>query len=364
MGMLYLRGHTWWVKYYRDGKCYRESSKSKKETDARKLLKRREGHIAEGTFQGLKVEKVKYDDLKKDLINDYKLNMKRSLERAEFSLKRLDEYFLGMKAINITTNHVDQYILKRRTDKASNGTINRELSALRRMFTLGVRQTPKKVINPPFIPKLEESDPREVYFEHEDYLKLKDALPVYLRPVLVMAYHTGMRKREILNLKWDQVSIFEKKITLSAKDTKNKKPRIIYLSGELYDCMREQFIIREKEKYECPDVFVRDGQPIKYFRDAWASACKRAGITGKVFHDLRRSGVRNLVRSGVSETVAMRISGHKTRSIFQRYNITSEEDLRQAAQRLESHLKDIEETNQEKGSMGTNSGTIWGIQKK
>ena len=119
--------------------------------------------------------------------------------------------------------------------------------------------------------------------------------------------------------------------------------------------------IREKENPECPFVFVRDGQQIKYFRDAWESACKRAGITGKVFHDLRRSGVRNLVRSGVSETVTMKISGHKTRSIFQRYNITSEEDLRQAAQRLESHLKDIEDTHQENGSMGTNPGTILNI---
>jgi integrase len=80
-----------------------------------------------------------------------------------------------------------------------------------------------------------------------------------------------------------------------------------------------------------------EAQPIKNFQDAWRTSCKRAKLFGNYFHDLRRSGVRNLGRSGVSETVAMKISGHKTRSIFQRYNITNEDDLKQAAQRLDTH---------------------------
>jgi len=366
MGMIYLRGHTWWVKYYRDGKPYRESAKTEKETEAKKFLQRREGQVVDGNFQGLKVEKITFEDLKKDLINDYKLNAKRSLDRAELSIKHLDASFKGMKVINITTNQVERYILKRKQAGACNGTVNRELSALRRMMSLGTRQTPKKVINPPFIPKLQEADPREVFFEHDEYQRLREALPDHLKPVLTMGYLTGMRKREVLNLRWDQVNIFERKITLHASDTKNKKPRIIYLAGDLYDCLRNQLIIKEREYPECEYVFFREAvsptgeiqaQPIKNFQAAWRTACKKAKLSGKVFHDLRRSGVRNLVRSGVSETVAMRISGHKTRSIFQRYNITNEEDLKQAAQRLDTHLKEIEDTRQNE-STGTITGTI------
>jgi integrase len=117
---------------------------------------------------------------------------------------------------------------------------------------------------------------------------------------------------------------------------------------------------------KCEYVFFREAvspegkleaQPIRNFMAAWRTACRKAKLSGKVFHDLRRSGVRNLVRSGVSETVAMKISGHKTRSIFQRYNITNEEDLKQAAQRLDTHLKEIEETRPKK-TTGTNPGTI------
>ena len=366
MGMIYLRGHTWWVKYYRDGKPYRESAKTEKETEAKKFLQRREGQVVDGNFQGLKVEKITFEDLKKDLINDYKLNGKRSLDRAELSLKHLDDSFKGMKVINITTNQVERYILKRKQAGASNGTVNRELSALRRMMSLGTRQTPKKVINPPFIPKLQEADPREVFFEHNDYQRLKERLPDDLKPVLTMGYLTGMRKREILNLRWDQVNIFERKITLHASDTKNKKPRVIYLAGDLYDCLRNQLILKERQYPECEYVFFREAvsptgevkaQPIKNFQAAWRTACKKAKLPGNHFHDLRRSGVRNLVRSGVSETVAMRISGHKTRSIFQRYNITNEDDLKQAAQRLDTHLKEIEISHLNE-TTGTNPGTI------
>jgi len=366
MGMIFLRGHTWWVKYYRDGKPFRESARTEKETEAKKFLQRREGQVVEGKFQGLKVEKVTYEDLKKDLLNDYELNARRSLDRTKLSLNHLDKVFKGIKAIHITTNQVERYILKRKQEGAGNGTVNRELSALRRMMSLGARQTPQKVLNLPFIPKLKEAEPREVFFEHDEYRRLMEVLPDHLKPVLTMGYLTGMRKREVLNLRWEQVNIFERKITLHAGDTKNRKPRVIYLAGELYDCLRNQLILKERAWPDCEYVFFREAlspegkleaQPIRNFMAAWRTACGKAKLSGKVFHDLRRSGVRNLVRSGVSETVAMKISGHKTRSIFQRYNITNEEDLKQAAQRLDTHLKEIEESRPTKIT-GTNPGTI------
>ena len=138
-----------------------------------------------------------------DFITDYKVNGKKSLDKAERSVKRLKTFFEGMRAIDITTDRVKRYILIRQEEGAMNGTINRELSALKRMFNLASQMTPSKVNHVPYITHLEEANPRTGYFEHEEYVALRNALPDFLKPVIILAYHTGMRKEEILSLKWN-----------------------------------------------------------------------------------------------------------------------------------------------------------------
>ena len=140
MGTLYLRGKTWWIKYYRNGKPYFESTHTKNDKHAMKKLQARMGQIESGTFTGVKVDKVLYDELAEDLINDYKINNRKSLGMTQDRLaKHLKPYFTGIKACNITTDLIQKYILKRQKQEASNGTINRELAALKRMFTLALR---------------------------------------------------------------------------------------------------------------------------------------------------------------------------------------------------------------------------------
>ena len=166
------------------------------------------------------------------------------------------------------------------------------------------------------------------------FSKVREQLPEYLRSITTMGYLTGMRLGEILGLRWKNVSFLDAEIRLDAGSTKNGDPRTIPLAGELLELLK----IERQKNITAESLFAHDGQPIKIFRKGWKSACKRAGLTGLLFHDLRRTGVRNLVRAGVPERVAMAISGHKTRAVFERYNIVSGRDLKDATRKLETYL--------------------------
>jgi integrase len=332
-GHIYKRGNIYWIKYYRGGKPYYESTKSEKESEAKRLLRRRLGQIVEGRFFGLRPERVKFEDLAKDFVNDYRINGKRSLDKAQRSVRHLESFFGGMRAVDITTDLVKTYISDRQDARVSNGEINRELAALKRMFNLALQQSPPKVPQKPYIPMLQERNVRKGFFEYEEFVALRAAIPREIRPVVTFAYYTGWRKEEVLALTWDRVDLQARTVRLDPGTTKNDEGRLIYLDGELFDTLMTVKHERDLLYPHCAEVFHRIGKGIKDFRAAWDSACQAVGLERKLFHDFRRTAVRNMVRAGIPERVSQQISGHKTRSVFDRYHIVSDSDLREAAKR-------------------------------
>ncbi|HUV59431.1 MAG TPA: site-specific integrase [Desulfatiglandales bacterium] len=341
MGTIYKRGQTYWLKYYRNGKPYYESSKGNQITKAEKLLKKREGEIAEGKLPGVYFDRVKFDELAEDFLRDYRINQKKSLRKAMQVIKHLKGYFRGFKVTQITTPKIQNYIEDRLGEGAANGTINRELAALKRMLNLGAQQTPPKVDRVPYIPMLKENNIRKGFFEHGDFIALRDALPSYLKGFVTFAYKEGWRVSEIEGLTWNQVDRDQGIVRLEGDQAKNEEARTVYLDEELRKIFNNQWEERKKEGKITPYVFLawNDKDMIKGFRKTWDKACKDAGIGKKLFHDLRRTAVRNMVRAGIPERVAMMVSGHKTRSVFERYNIVNDTDLKMAAQKQAAYLE-------------------------
>ena len=192
---------------------------------------------------------------------------------------------------------------------------------------------------------------RRGFFECKQFEAVRLRLPACIQPVVSFAYITGWRiQSEVLPLEWRQVDSVAGTVRLDPGTTKNREGRVFPMTDDLRTLLKKQRVEADTLKTKgiiCPRVFHRDGRPIRSFRKAWETACTAAGCPGRIPHDLRRTAVRNLVRSGISERVAMTLTGHKTRSVFDRYNIVSEGDLTDAAAKLGAF-------------MGTLSGTPTG----
>jgi integrase len=146
---------------------------------------------------------------------------------------------------------------------------------------------------------------------------------------------TGWRlPSEILPLAWERVDLEAGTVRLEPATTKSKEGRVIYLPEEPIAVLRNHWREHVERFPDCPYVFHQEGKRMFSFYKVWHRACREAGLAGKIPHDFRRTAVRNMVRAGIPERVAMQVSGHKTRSVFDRYHIVADADLREATERL------------------------------
>lgn len=337
-GRVYQRGTTWWIDYGFRGKRYRESSGSQKKKDAVALLRKRLAEMGSGNFVGPSAEQVTFTDLAERIRNHYRIKNLKTAERMELAVRHLQKFFgADARALDITDDRVTAYAIHRQEEGAAQATIQRELMALSKMFKLG-----RKKIGGyrPEIPSLNVSNTRKGFLEEAEIEAVIRELTPPVRPLVRFAALTGWRKGEILGLRWAQVDLDAGVLRLDPGTTKNREGRLFPFHelpplARLLEAQRQETRKVERENGTIvTHVFHRDGKPIRSIRTGWNAACRRAGLEGALFHDLRRTAVRNLVRAGVPEKTAMRLVGHKTRSIFDRYNITNEADARAGVAKL------------------------------
>ncbi len=263
------------------------------------------------------------------------MNGRRSLKTAALNnIGHLRGFFGFDRAVDITSDRIRRYQVLRREQGASVATANREVGILRRMFSLAMES--EKLSRKPVFKMLKGERIRQGFVEHGDFLKLLEYLPAHLKPFVEYLYYSGWRKGAAKNLEWSQVDLEGRTVRLKVEDSKNAEPWVLPLYGRLWEIIKE----RQKERrLDIKLVFHHKGRGVGDIRKAWATACKQAGPSGLIIHDLRRCAARNLSRAGVPEVVAMKITGHKTNSMYRRYRIVDESELRDAQEKMQNHLQ-------------------------
>jgi integrase len=281
-------------------------------------------------------------ELAEDLKTEYRANGRKSLDRVEDAIAHLLPVFGRLPALKVTSADARAYQAQRQAEGAANATINRECTALKRLFSLAVKG--EKIHRAPHIGMLQEHNIRTGFFEDHQYEAMRAHLPAYVQPVVTFAFITGWRVRsEVLTLQWRHVDFKAGIVRLDPGTTKNQEGRTFVMTPELRATLEAQRAVTEATQKKIGSVILwvfhrtKRGRPLKSFRKAWQQACEAASVPGRILHDLRRTAVRNLERAGVPCSVAMKMVGHKTESVYRRYAIVDEAMLRGAAVKRAAH---------------------------
>ncbi|MBI3671012.1 MAG: tyrosine-type recombinase/integrase [Acidobacteria bacterium] len=357
--LIKIKGCRYWYAQFYDanGRQRRVSTRTEVKQEAQAILRNLLTDKDRGvTFVG-DLKKVRYGDLRQALIQNYIERGNKSLqvlangEETIWGLKALDDFFEykgpdapGVPVTRMTTDAAREFVRKRQAEGAANGTINGSLACLRRM--LRIAHEDRKIQVVPKIRLLKAGTARKGFLPRDRFEELLAALPDTLKPLVTFLYYCGVRLGEALQIQWAQVDLQAGLIRLEDEQTKTGEPRTVPLPDAL---------IRMLEQTEPKVGTVFDSTNL---RKSWQTACAAVGLgtleevegsydkryNGLIIHDLRRSAIRNLIAAGVSEKVAMTISGHKTRAVFDRYNIVDAADVVKAMRRVESLATHSEKT--------------------
>jgi integrase len=312
VGTLRKRNGKWYVDYRAYGKRYKECVGGNKKL-AQDVLYKRMADVAEGKFLDKKKKsKVKFEDFAKDYIEIYSKHNKRSWEKDLTRLKSLNPFFAGKYLYMITSLQVEQYKAKR-AKEVSPATVNRELACLKHIFTKAI-EWGKVEKNPVKKVKLfRENNQRVRYLEKEEAQRLISNCKGHTKRVVIIALNTGLRRGELLSLKWSDLD-FRRGI-IYIRNTKNGEKRELPMN----DAVRQAFINQPKHKDSSYIFCGRDGKPFKDIKKSFLAALRKTGIINFRFHDLRHTFASWLAMSGVDLNTIRVLLGHKSIRMTQRY---------------------------------------------
>jgi integrase len=347
-GIYHDRG-AYWLQYFVNGQRFRERiGPNLRQAEA--VLAKRRTEIREGKFfEKRQRVTTTFDELAIAYLL-YARQNKRSWHRDATSIHKLSEVFGGKRLIDITPATVERYKTLRLASTTMYGrpltpaTLNRELACLKHMFNVarkGLLHLPNGVPNDNPVSNvkfLDENNILDRVLTAEEFQRMVDLSPDYLKPVLICAYHTSMRKSEILELTWDRVDLKAGFIRLREVDTKTGERRSIPIGREVREVFQGLPRALDPQGNRVPFVFTRKGQHIKSIREIFSRVCRDAGLTDVVFHTFRHTATTNMRRAGVDALTTMKITGHKTMAVFKRYNTIDELDLSAAQARLDMYM--------------------------
>jgi integrase len=346
LGGVFKVGDLWHVRYSSNGSQIRESTHirisgpegspefQKSENKARQFLRRRLDEIAAGNFAP-KQNRLTLDECLDAYLAAYKLRGGRALRTTELVLRHVRKYFAGYRAPHVNGKKLRAYVLHRKEQGAADASVHRELAHLRASLTLAVRD--EQLSKVPDFPVIKLNNARQGFIKPADFTRLRaECRTELLQDFATFLYWSGWRSNEAKTLEWKDIDLAESCIRLRSENSKTRQRRKLKLFGELKE------MIARRVARRCPDspfVFCRkDGRALGCVADAWKAAALRAGLGHITPHDCRRSAIRNLIRAGVPTSVAMEWSGHKSFTTFKRYDITADDDMDEAADKVAAYV--------------------------
>lgn len=335
----------WRAVFYWRGRKVVQSLRTADEDVARKRLVALRRARERGEYQHHTERRVTVGELLDDYLADLERQGRASLPKARSHSKAVRDDLGHRQARELTSDMVHGLALRWLRAGTARATVNRRLEALGRAFRLARRQTPPKVREIPHFELLHVENTRRGFIEPAELDRLLQHLPADLADFTEWCYVVGMRRGEAAQLTFamlDRSAPVAWELKIPAAICKNRDGRVLPVVGRARRVMERRL---KERRLDTPLIFHRrleagrrpgGGQPILDMRIAWKNALKKAGLPkDRLFHDLRRSAARNMTQAGVSEKDAMLVTGHKTRSMFDRYNIRTVDDARAALERQE-----------------------------